>query len=250
MKNPSTKRSNALTSTLIAINHYFSEDFLGGPKVLKWAWVINFQKIFTPVYIALLMIWFGNSSTVAWIYLALHGTYSFCWLLKHVAFPDSSWEKRVTYGGAAMILAILLLYWIFPYMIISGHTSPANSLLCLAISLHTFGVVIMIVSDAQKHFTLQYHPGLITEGMYKYTRNPNYLGEMMLYSAYALLVQHWLAWIILAGVWLIIFIPNMLKKDRSLSRYPGWESYQAKSGMILPWPLTSAIFRQKRDIDL
>ena len=254
MKTSSSSGVNGLTRTLVAINKYMSEDFLGGPKVLRWAWVINFQKLLTPVYIALLMYWFSNYATVAWVYLALHGTYSLCWLLKHVAFPDASWEKKVTFGGAAMILAILLLYWAFPYLLISGvlgpdHAAPSNALLTFCISLHTFGVVIMIASDAQKHFTLKYRPGLINEGMFKYTRNPNYLGEMMLYAAYALLVQHWIAWTILIGVWLVIFLPNMLSKDLSLSRHQGWEAYRARSGMILPWPFTSAILRNTKPDD-
>ncbi|NER47295.1 MAG: steroid 5-alpha reductase, partial [Symploca sp. SIO1A3] len=30
------------------------------------------------------------------------------------------------------------------------------------------------------------------------------------------------------------FIPNMLKKDKSLSRYPEFEEYKANSGLLLP----------------
>jgi len=31
-----------------------------------------------------------------------------------------------------------------------------------------------------------------------------------------------------------VFIPNMLKKDRSLSRYPEFDAYKANSGLLLP----------------
>jgi len=68
-----------------------------------------------------------------------------------------------------------------------------------------FGVVIMMVSDGQKYFTLKYRSGLITEGMFKRVRHPNYAGEMMIYAAYALLVQHWLPWVVLAYWWSSIF---------------------------------------------
>ena len=56
----------------------------------------------------------------------------------------------------------------------------------------------------------------------------------MIYAAYALLVQHWLPWVILAYWWSLIFYVNILKAESSLSRYPEWEAYKAGSGMLLP----------------
>ena len=44
------------------------------------------------------------------------------------------------------------------------------------------GVVVMLLSDSQKYYTLKYKKGLISDGMMKYTRNPNYLGEVMIYE--------------------------------------------------------------------
>ena len=43
--------------------------------------------------------------------------------------------------------------------------------------------------DAQKYYTLQHKKQLITDGMYRYIRSPNYLGEVMIYSSYALLAN-------------------------------------------------------------
>lgn len=222
------------------LTHWLSEDFMGGPRVLKMAWVINFQKGGTAPLVLALMALYGNWSTVAWIYLALHGTYGLCWLLKHLAFPDPGWEKRVTFGGGAMaFLLVLGPYWLFPWLLISpvlgAHRPPPSpALLAAAVSLHTLGVVIMMSADSQKYFTLKYRRGLIEEGMFARTRHPNYLGEMMLYAAYALLVRHWLPWLILAWVWGAVFLLNILHQEASLSRYPGWRAYRARSGLLLP----------------
>jgi len=133
-------------------------------------------------------------------------------------------------------------YWLFPFLLISGvlgpdHSEPSNFMLMFCISLHTLGVVIMMASDCQKYYTLKYHKGLIEEGMFKYIRHPNYLGEMMLYGSYALLVNHWIPWVILVWVWSGIFLVNMVMKEASMSRYPEWESYKARTGMLLPWKL-------------
>ena len=219
---------------------FMTERFLGGPQVLKFSWVINFQKTGTFFYILLLMNYYQNFSVDACVYLALHGMYGFCWMLKHFAFPDRSWEKKVTIGGGLMAFVLVLgLYWVFPYLLISGILGPDQKLASLtvltaAISLHTLGVVIMMTADCQKYFTLKYHQGLIREGLFKYIRHPNYLGEIMLYASYAIIVQHWIPWAILAWVWIGVFLVNILQKETSMSRYPEWADYKKQSGMLIP----------------
>ena len=59
------------------------------------------------------------------VFLALHGTYGLCWLLKHAAFPDRSWERRITLGGAFMSVATVLgPYWLFPFLLVSDVLGP------------------------------------------------------------------------------------------------------------------------------
>ena len=219
---------------------FMTERFLGGPQVLKFSWVINFQKTGTFFYILLLMNYYQNFSLAACVYLALHGMYGFCWMLKHFAFPDRSWEKKITIGGGLMAFVLVLgLYWVFPYLLISGILGPDQkmaslTILTAAISLHTLGVVIMMTADCQKYFTLKYHQGLIREGLFKYIRHPNYLGEIMLYASYAIIVQHWIPWAILAWVWIGVFLVNILQKEASMSRYQEWKEYKKQSGMLIP----------------
>jgi protein-S-isoprenylcysteine O-methyltransferase Ste14 len=225
--------------TLNRLTTYLSQDFLGGPRPLALSTVINFQKGGTVVFVAGLMWWFGNWRVPAFVYLALHGTYGLCWLLKHAAFRDPRWDVRVTIGGAAMAFAAVLgPYWVAPVLLISpilgDRPDPGAAVLAASVAMHTFGLALMMSADAQKHFTRRYHPGLITDGLFARTRNPNYLGEMMVYGSYALLVRHWLPWTILGFVWGVLFLPNMLMKDQSLSRYPEWPAYRARTGLLLP----------------
>lgn len=240
MSEGSSPRVPAFFRVMGAVNRYVSEDFLGGPRVLKMAWVINLQKSTTLLFVAALMVVFHNFSTAAWVYLALHGTYGLCWMLKHLAFPDASWEKRVTFGGAVMSWVLVLgLYWVFPLLLISpvlgpGRPQPSDPLMAFCIGLHTLGVAVMMSADCQKNVTLKIRRGLITDGMYARVRHPNYLGEMMIYAAYALMVQHWIPWLILAWVWGGVFLTNIVHKEASMARYPEWAAYRARTGMLLP----------------
>jgi protein-S-isoprenylcysteine O-methyltransferase Ste14 len=221
---------------------YMTEDFGGGPKQLKMAWVINFHKIFTLFIIAGLMVYLDNFSTVAWVYLGLHGIYGYCWLVKDFGFRDSSFENRTTYGGALMSYVLLVgWYWLFPWFFLTRETAPSNELLFAAIATHTWGITWMIAADCQKHFQLKYRKGLMTNGMFRYTRNPNFFGEVLIYLSYAMLANHWLSWIVFAYAVSYFYI-RMLVKDGSISRYPEWEEYAADSSRLIPWRVLVAPF--------
>ena len=221
------------------LNTYMSQELFGGPKSIRMAWVINLHKVLSLFVVASLMVLFNNYSLPVWVYLALHGTYGFCWLLKHFAFRDPKWEVKVTFGGAVFTFLLLATYWVAPYLLISSalqpdQAAPSNWLVALCIALHTFGVVIMTSADCQKQFSLKSQRTLITTGMFARVRHPNYLGEMMVYASYALIVQHWIPWIILAYWWTMVFLVNMLTIESSLSRYPEWHNYKARTSMLIP----------------
>jgi protein-S-isoprenylcysteine O-methyltransferase Ste14 len=217
------------------LTRYLSEDALGGPRLVRLADVINFQKGLTGPVVLGLMACYANYSTTAWVYLALHGSYGVCWLVKHAAFPDARWEKRITLAGALFsFLLVLGPYWVLPWLLVSRGVSAPAPLLAAAIALHTIGVGVMLAADAQKFFTRRVRPGLISDGLHARSRHPNYLGEMMVYGAYALLVRHWLAWAILAWVWTAIFLVNILAQEASLARHPGYRAWRSRTGLLLP----------------
>ena len=225
----------------LKLRDHLSDDLLGGPRVLKAAWVINAQKGGTLVFVLAMMAAFDCWTSTAWTYAALHGSYGLLWLLKDRVFPDPSWEKKVTLGGAlTMWLLVLGPYWIAPAIVVIDRVEQPAWLLATATIVYVLGVAIMLGADAQKHFTLRVRRGLITDGFFARVRHPNYLGEMMLYGSFALLAGHWLPWAILAWVWGFVFVPNMLRKEASMSRYPEWAAYKARSGFLLPWPGAAA----------
>lgn len=209
---------------------------------LKIKHAINVHKGATAIVVLGLMIAYQNFSVGPWVYLALHGTYGILWLLKDRFFPDKQWEQTVPLSTGLITFALLLLYWVAPFLLISRGYEPPAPLLAAAIALNILGVFLHYGSDAQKHFTLQYRPGLIDDGFFATCRNTNYLGEVLIYLSFALLAGHWLPYVILGLFIAAIFVPNMLKKDRSLARYPEFAAYQARSGLIWPqlWPAAPA----------
>ena len=83
----------------------------------------------------------------------------------------------------------------------------------------------MLLSDSQKFYTLKYKKGLISDGLMKYSRNPNYLGEIMIYGSFILLVNDFVAYVSVMQVWFIIFSLRIYQKELSLRKKQGWEEY-------------------------
>ena len=107
--------------------------------------------------------------------------------------------------------------------------------MAICMLVYATGVVVMMVSDAQKHFVLGLKRGLITDGMFAKIRHPNYTGEMMVYGAFAGMVDHWLPWAVLAFVWILVFGSNIAGKEASMSRYPEWAEYKSRTKYLIPW---------------
>lgn len=239
MEKSDTQSVPRLAMAFNSFNMYMSRDLFGGSRIIKTSWVINTHKILTPVFVLALMVLYQNYSSAAWLYLSLHGSYCICWLLKHLAFRDPKWETRVTFGGAIFTFIILTLYWLAPFLLISGlfYTEPrvlSNWLMAACVALVVIGTTLMIASDCQKRYVLKYKSGLITEGLFYVIRHPNYLGEMMVYSGFALTVGLIWPWLVLAYLWITLFLVNMYMIEASLSRYPEWLDYKERTGMILP----------------
>lgn len=55
--------------------------------------------------------------------------------------------------------------------------------------------------------------------MFAFTRNPNYLGEVMIYGGFGLLVKHEWTYMVLGFAWLFMFNLNMYLKDMDSLRH-------------------------------
>ena len=69
----------------------------------------------------------------------------------------------------------------------------------------------------------------------KKCRNINYFGELLIYLGFGLLAKHWVPILVLLLFIIVIWIPNIRKKEKSLSRYPNFNDYRKRSSFIIPF---------------
>jgi protein-S-isoprenylcysteine O-methyltransferase Ste14 len=232
-----------LARAIKAATGLLTEDLFGGPRPWRLATVIALHKggtIFFLAALMALMLAFGNAGAPAAVYLALHGGYGLVWVAKNAAFPDRRWRKRVTIAGGLFTLGpVLGWYWAIGTIVMARAVPPVYPLpeplwLALATGLCLAGIATMVAADVQKYTALRDGPRLIDDGMFRFIRHPNYLGEMAIYGAFALIAWHVIPVIVLAGFWTLEFWPNMVLIAASLARYPGWEAWRRRSWALLP----------------
>lgn len=198
---------------------------------------IDSHKLATAIFVLILMAVLNRwASPTLWVYLALHGTYGLMWALKSRVFPDRQWEQRTGIGYGLVIWGALSLYWIAPVLIAIQDTQAPAWLLALAVALNIAGAVLHFAGDMQKHVALALRPGvLIEDGLFARVRHINYLGEGMTYLGFALLAMPWLPLVILAAFVVFVWVPNMGRIARSLSRYPAYAAYRARTKALIPF---------------
>jgi steroid 5-alpha reductase family enzyme len=203
--------------------------------VLPTGFFINLHKALVIPVIVAAMIVFANFSILMWLYLGLHGTYSILWLIKQRTYPDRRFAERVpVLVGILFVFVPLAAYYAAPVLLAWLHPEVPGWAVAVGVSVYTFGIFLHFVSDAQKFYTLKVQSGLIDSGLFARTRNPNYLGEILTYMGYAIIAWNPIPFIVNAAWILAFFVPSMVRKDRAMSRHPGFAEYQRRTGLLLP----------------
>jgi protein-S-isoprenylcysteine O-methyltransferase Ste14 len=240
------KEDESLLAKIDKLLHYLLGDFGPGPKIFKLNHIINAQKGGSLPFFLALQYYFQNWSKGATIYTALHGSYGLIWLLKDMILPDKNFQENHQKPIPALLsVSCLAAYWRIGWIQMSGRgmNNPSHARVLLAISMFGIGSTLMMCSDAQKYFMLQLrnkYPEirkelpLLTNGFFKYTRNPNYLGEILIYLSFTVMTGNSESYLILACDWMILFTSFMFMKEMSLSRKKGWAKYKAQSNLLLP----------------
>ncbi|MFL1896326.1 DUF1295 domain-containing protein [Aquimarina sp. 2-A2] len=196
---------------------------------------LNLYKASVVPVILCFMFYYQNFSDEAFVYLSLHGTYSFIWFLKYLWFPDVAFKSRISFAkGFSLIFLTSLGYYIAPFLLISKNIHVTGYYLAIVLSVYSIGMFFLYVSDMQKFYTLKYKSGLITEGLFSRTRNPNYFGEILVYFSLAMLSTHWLPFVVLTIFICFIFMKNMKQKDIHLSELSGFKEYKEQTWLVFP----------------
>jgi steroid 5-alpha reductase family enzyme len=166
-------------------------------------------------------------------------------------FRYAAW--RTTHGSRWWWLSFFqvfllqgFLMWIVSIPIIAAQTSGFPAILTpldmLGVSLWASGLIVESLADSQLE-RFKHNPAnkgmLLTAGIWKYSRHPNYFGETVLWwGIYVVALAAGAWWTIVSPIlmtWLLVRVSGVTMLERTMKLKPGYEEYTRKTSAFFPW---------------
>ena len=184
------------------------------------------------------LVW-GTRLTANWAY-TFHGLYHQDWRYTMLREKTGKLYPFVNFLGIHLVPTLVVYGCTLPavYTFLDAPAFNAGAAVFFAVSL--FAVLLQGTADCQMHKFRKARTGtFIRTGLWKYSRHPNYLGEILMWWGVGLaavcLMPH--RWYLLAGALantlLFLFISIPLADGRQ-SRKEGFALYKKNTRMLLP----------------
>lgn len=193
---------------------------------------------FTTLLLGTVCIW-ALRLTGNWVY-TFHGLDHEDWRYRMLRERTGSFYPFVNLFGIHLVPTCIVYTCTLPafYAVSDNYSGSFLSILFCLLSL--LAVAIQGTADLQMHrFRAKGTGGLIREGLWKLSRHPNYLGEILMWWGIALAVfcanprpLFLLGAFLNTVMFLFISIP-MAEKRQSIK--PGWDEYRKTTPVLLFW---------------
>ena len=196
---------------------------------------------------------FGAAQILPMIAILLWGvrlTANWAYTFRDLTSQDWRYTMLQEKTGKWYFLVNFLGIHLVPTLIVYGCTLPAVFTLVYSPAFNAGSAVFFAVSigavllqgtaDCQMHaFRKRKRKGFIRQGVWKYSRHPNYLGEIVMWWGVALacvciMPTHWY---LIAGAFantLLFLFVSIPMADKHQARKPGFEEYKKATRMLLP----------------
>jgi steroid 5-alpha reductase family enzyme len=147
-----------------------------------------------------------------------------------------------------VVQAVLATIICLPVVLIAGvEISPALFFVVTGFIVWALGLTTEVIADRQLQRFIhnpQNKGQLMTGGLWRYSRHPNYFGELLLWWGVGIIALGVpFGWVGLIGPatisYLIIFVSGVPPTEKAFAGRPGWDEYKQRTSVLLPWFTTS-----------
>ena len=184
------------------------------------------------------LIW-GIRLTTNWAYTFYSFEYE-DWRYRMLREKTKKFYPLINLLGIHMFPTIVVYLCILPVTFTFEYVCTLNFLTILGLIISVFAFSIQGIADVQMHkFRKTKTKTLIRDGLWKYSRHPNYLGEILMWWGVGIAVVSVLPqmfYLLLGAIvntlmFLFVSIPMAEKRQ---ARKEGYEQYKKETRMLLP----------------
>lgn len=211
------------------------------PPVILTAFFVS-HKISALGVLLMIAVWFwGIRLTANWAYTFGNLTHQ-DWRYTMLHEKTGVFYPLINFTGIHMVPTLVVYGCILPavYAVVQGVQANVGSVIFVCLSIAA--ACLQGIADIQMHvFRKKRTSPFIRIGLWKYSRHPNYLGEIVMWWGIALAVvcaaPH--AWYLIVGAvanTLLFLLVSIPMADRRQSRKQGFAEYKKQTRMLLPIP--------------
>lgn len=200
---------------------------------------INTAKIITILLLVAFALILGIQDVRQVLYLCLHISYCLWWLVEQWFFPlrrQQIFSEPIGTIGFIFCLLFVGLFYAFPGYLAFTNSEPISLIVVsVALPLFIFGSLINATADIQKLTAKQYDAGLVKDGIWRFSRNINYFGDLLRYMSFSIVAGSIWAYVVPALITLL-YLQLIFKKEQSMSqKYPDYQDYQQSTTRLIPF---------------
>lgn len=209
------------------------------PIAIGVAYVIAFGGTISSIILLTVVCLWGIRLTANWAYTFKNLTHQ-DWRYTMLCQKTGKLYPFVNFFGIHLVPTLVVYACTLPLVAVILYKPDFNFLMLLGVVLSVFAFTLQGIADIQMHeFRKRKTGGFIRDGLWKYSRHPNYLGEICMWwgvglSAVILMPSKWY---LLLGAFLntllFLFI-SIPMADKRQSKKDGFAEYKKQTRMLLP----------------
>ena len=209
------------------------------PMVIAAAFAIGKSMTLPRVLMLTAIMCWGARLTANWAY-TFHGMAHQDWRYTMLHEKTGVFYPIINFVGIHMVPTLVVYGCVLPAVEVIESAAKGNVLSMVFFALAMAAVLLQGTADYQmQSFRKQRSGGFIRTGLWKHSRHPNYLGEIVMWWSVALMAIAALGfeWRLIVGAvanTLLFLCVSIPLADGRQSRKEGFEEYKEQTRMLLP----------------
>ncbi len=145
-------------------------------------------------------------------------------------------SESVGVGGLVSALLIVGVFYALPGYLAFTNPEPISlPIVAVALPLFIFGSLINASADIQKLTAKQYGAGLVRDGIWRFSRNINYFGDLLRYVSFSVVAGSIWAYVVPVSI-ALLYLQRIFQKEQSMpQKYQDYQEYQQSSTRLIPF---------------
>jgi len=200
---------------------------------------VNAAKVLTIVCLIACAVVFGIAGLRQVIYLCLHISYCLWWLLEQWFYPQRRqqlFNEPASLPGFIFILLFVGVFYALPGYLAFTNPAPLSlTTAAVALPLYIFGSLVNASADVQKFTAKQSGTSLVQDGLWRFSRNVNYFGDLLRYLSFSILAGSTWAYLVPSAI-ALLYLQRIGQKETAMAaKYPDFTQYQQSSARLIPF---------------